>query len=86
MHCCQRMHDALVQDVAVIYISKYREYGIRILDGGTSFLEIEFCPWCGTRLPGSLRDAWFAEIERRGLEPDSEAIPPEYTTDAWWRT
>jgi hypothetical protein len=25
-------------------------YGIRVLDGGSSFLMIQFCPWCGARL------------------------------------
>jgi hypothetical protein len=32
MHCCQDMRDALAQDVAIVYIPKFREYGIRILD------------------------------------------------------
>lgn len=25
-------------------------YGLRIHDGGDSFLQIEFCPWCGRNL------------------------------------
>lgn len=25
-------------------------YGLYIHDGGSSLLEIHFCPWCGTRL------------------------------------
>ena len=27
-----------------------RGYGLYIHDGGSSLLEIHFCPWCGTRL------------------------------------
>lgn len=27
-----------------------RRYGLYIHDGGSSYLEIHFCPWCGTRL------------------------------------
>jgi hypothetical protein len=27
-----------------------RGYGLYIHDGGSSLLEIYFCPWCGTRL------------------------------------
>jgi hypothetical protein len=26
------------------------EYGIRVHDGGTSYVAIRFCPWCGTDL------------------------------------
>ena len=26
------------------------EFGIRIHDGGTSFVTIRFCPWCGSDL------------------------------------
>jgi hypothetical protein len=25
-------------------------YGLRVHDGGTSAIEISFCPWCGSRL------------------------------------
>jgi hypothetical protein len=86
MHCCEGMREALVENVAIVYIPKFREYGIRILDGGTSFMKIEFCPWCGSRLPSDLRDAWFEELERLGLEPDSEALPNRLKTDAWWNS
>jgi len=27
------------------------KYGIIIHDGGGSFVLIEYCPWCGTKLP-----------------------------------
>lgn len=85
MHCCQDMRDALAQDVAIIYIQKFREYGIRILDGGSSYKVINYCPWCGIRLPSSLRDLWFDTIERLGLEPESADLPVQYQTDAWWK-
>lgn len=29
-------------------------YGLHVHDGGTSLLEIHFCPWCGARLSNSL--------------------------------
>jgi hypothetical protein len=86
MHCCEDMRIAMVEGVAIVYIPKFREYGIRILDGGTSSKVIIFCPWCGIRLPASLRDAWFVEIERLGLEPDSPFLPLRFKTDAWWNS
>jgi len=86
MHSCPDMQAALEQDVAVVYIPKFREYGIRILDGGSSYKVITHCPWCGAHLPLSLRDQWFDAIETLGLEPDSAALPVKLTTDAWWQT
>lgn len=71
-------------DVLVIYSPKFDEYGIVVHDGGQSYVLIQFCPWCGDRLPESKRDEWFDELERRGIHYTS-AVPPEFETDAWWR-
>lgn len=35
----------------IIVKSKDKDYGIIIHDGGSSFITIEFCPWCGKKLP-----------------------------------
>ena len=36
---------------SLIYVSKGNTYfGIRIHDGGSSSVEIKYCPWCGTSL------------------------------------
>jgi hypothetical protein len=85
-HCCEEMQRHLVEgDLALRYIPKFREYGILILDGGSSMQEIRFCPWCGCALPPSLRDTWFEEVEALGLEPESPNLPANYRTDAWWK-
>lgn len=84
-HCCTDMTTHLAgEEVAIVYWDKFREYGIRYLDGGTSIQPIHHCPWCGNRLPSSLRDEWFDRIEAMGLEPDDPAIPIELQTNAWW--
>ncbi len=72
--------------MAVVYEPRWREYGIRVLDGGESKQLIRFCPWCGASLPDSLRDAWFDRIEQLGLEPDDPALPGELRSDDWWKT
>jgi hypothetical protein len=72
-------------DVLVAYIPKFDEYGIPVHDGGTSMVEIAFCPWCGTRLPGSKRDRWFDELQQRGIDPLSDHIPGEYQDESWYR-
>lgn len=60
--CCGAMSDAVKyrcpdhehrSDCADCLIEHYPssgDYGILIHDGGTSYMRISFCPWCGTRL------------------------------------
>lgn len=38
---------------SLIYVSENKKYfGLRIHDGGSSSVEINFCPWCGASLKG----------------------------------
>lgn len=37
-------------DVTLIYSARSRRYGIPVRDGGTSYIHITHCPWCGKRL------------------------------------
>jgi hypothetical protein len=95
--CCERMADAVASecdehpnrwdcpDALGGYWPKLREYGLLVHDGGSSMVVIEHCPWCGVRLPASLRDEWFDELERLGVDPDGE-VPEGFLTDAWWRS
>jgi hypothetical protein len=97
-YCCEEMtrqvelicdqhpdrHDC--PDCLIRYAPELREYGLLIHDGGTSSLRILFCPWCGSRLPASLRDEWFAELERQGIDPWSDEVPIEFRSSAWWET
>jgi hypothetical protein len=84
-HCCDAMtHAVSASDVPVIYRASFREWGVSLVDGGTSALAITFCPWCGERLPASLRAAWFDRVESLGLEPGDPEIPIELASDRWW--
>jgi len=38
-------------DNLVAFVAKSRTYGLIVHDGGTSYVEIAHCPWCGARLP-----------------------------------
>jgi hypothetical protein len=95
-HCCARMVMALeftcdqhadpmeCPDTALIYNEPFDEYGIPIRDGGPSYLVIDNCPWCGTRLPRSQREAWFDAVEAAELDPDDvDTLPERYLTAAW---
>jgi len=73
-------------ETAIEYIPKFREYGITVLDGGSSYIVIAHCPWCGLLLPKSLRERWFSLLEEKGLEPNDQNIPKALRSDEWWKT
>jgi hypothetical protein len=68
----------------VVYWPKFREYGIE-LRGHDAIDEIEYCPWCGVKLPGSLRDEYFQHLEELKIEPGDRNLPIQFLGDAWWR-
>ena len=93
-YCCENMcnftredtgvNEEIYQnpDVLIVYIPKFDEYGIIIHDGGESSVQINYCPWCGNKLPVSKRDLWFEELEQMGMEDfDGENIPDNFKTD-----
>jgi len=67
-HCCDEMSERLsvkcdlhmdeyeCPDCLVVYNGKYKEYGIIVHDGGTSSVNILYCPWCGAKLPEPKRE------------------------------
>jgi hypothetical protein len=74
-------------DTLVYYSPKFDEYGLIVHDGGSSHIQIHYCPWCGTKLPESKIDRWFDELERMGFDdPTEEKIPERYQSDAWYRS
>jgi hypothetical protein len=84
-HLCPRLEAALAdEDTPIEYVDRFREYSISVLDGGSSGLLLDYCPFCGQRLPGSLRNAWFDRLEEQGLEPEDE-LPAEMQSGRWWR-
>ena len=85
-HCCEEMTRHLAEgELAVTYSARFREYGIKILDGGSAAQLITYCPWCGAKLPSSLRDDWFDIVEGLGLEAGDPQIPDEMSSAAWWK-
>ena len=83
--CCPQMKSAVNDpDVPMCFNPKFREFGIGILDGGSSTLQVLFCPWCGEKLLNSLRDDWFDKIEQSGIDPYGDKIPEEFTDERWY--
>jgi hypothetical protein len=85
-HCCEEMEYHLDRsEIGLCYHKKIRWYSIAYRDGGDSFQTIQYCPWCGSRLPEDLGDQWQKEIELLGFEPGDPNIPKEYKSDRWWK-
>ena len=64
----------------VRYDSRFDVYWI---PAGSAKQALFFCPWCGEKLPSSLRDRWFDELEAAGIDPATHPIPEPYRTGAW---
>ena len=83
--CAQHPSCSDCPDALVGYSAKFREYGLIAHAGGTCVVGISFCPWCGARLPDLLRDEWFSELERLGIDPWSGEVPDRFQSAAWWQ-
>lgn len=66
MTCCATMSENLWHDdycvthddpydCDVVMLCDERGVGIVVRDGGSSFISIQYCPWCGTDLNRSTR-------------------------------
>lgn len=85
-HCCGQMASILAEGkVALSYLRKYREYVLLMKRGGSMVQLISHCPWCGSKLPSSLRSLWFARVSALGLDPYSRKLPKAYKDDSWWQ-
>jgi len=93
--CCESMKIQIEQtlnnkdsylsvDNLIYYSDIFNEYGLIIHDGGESYLKIDYCPWCGTKLPNSERDNWFDLLESLGYDsPLEQEIPQKFKSSEW---
>ncbi len=91
IHCCELM-DQLLEDpkVPLQYYPLMREYGITLKHTYAIQL-IDYCPWCGTKLPESARNDYFRILKNEyhikpGLDKKNDPnIPEEFKSDEWWK-
>jgi hypothetical protein len=89
-YCCLTMDAELSREDALLYYSlRYREYGVK-LPKSTGGMLMDYCMFCGKRLPISVRDEWFGILEKeygleRPLTGDKKHVPKEFLTDEWWK-
>ena len=73
-------------DVLITQNKHFDEYEIANRHGDSSVTTIQYCPWCGVKLPESKRDRWFEELEAKGFDdPANQDIPDDYKTGAWYK-
>lgn len=68
---------------SIVYIPNKRHFGMT-LRGSEVIQQIFYCPWTGRKLPNSLWDTFFDELESIGVDPMEDDIPEEYISEAWW--
>jgi hypothetical protein len=84
-HCCKEMDFFLEEKrVRISYIDYKRLYAIKLTSGGLQTMN--YCPWCGHKLPEPLDEEWFNLLEEMGFDnPRQQEIPKEFKTDEWWK-
>ena len=85
-HCCDMMGFHIYKREKIIrYDAPTRTYGIKATK--TVRQRIDFCPWCGVKLPSDLSDElvriMFDELDLTGF--DDPRMPQELKTDEWWK-
>lgn len=89
-HCCELMAAFLNdQRIPIKYCPCFREYYMPLIGSGAVQC-IDYCPWCGSLLPTSLRDEYCEILETEyGIDPfprdESKDFPEEFKTDEWWK-
>lgn len=88
-YCCKDMENLIANKrTSVIYEPIDRRF---ILEGDLG-IEMNYCPWCGNKLPKNLREEWFETLSREygiktdiGKARDRVDIPEEFWSDQWWK-
>jgi hypothetical protein len=92
-HLCDGMARAL-DDIRVMitYIPWTREYGFRRLTVDRTIeaqpirmMKFDYCPWCGSKLPRSLKKRWRDEIGAASRTPNDLPPASPFLSDTWWK-
>ncbi len=86
--CCFDMKVNITEMETITYNKVFDEYSIRILEDSVSVMLLNYCPWCGKRLPNSKREKWVEHLEKIGIENpllQNANIPNKFKSDDWWK-
>ena len=99
--CCNSMKYSVTYEdkpepgCIVLYRHVWREFSIPSGDitSGETAHAVDYCPFCGSRLPRSLWDEWLTCLEdeyhlikgEELLKDFLTRVPPEFRSDEWWK-
>lgn len=90
-HCCNFMTKSLEDNrIGINYCSVDRDYSIYCLYSNSQY-RIDYCPFCGLKLPSSLVQEYMNILEKEyGIENPydevvMENVPEEFKSDEWWK-
>ena len=69
-------------DKRIYWSPIFNEYGL-ICQPSPEILVIDYCPFCGTHLPPSLRNEWFKRLEETGWDTWGDPIPEQLLSYGW---
>lgn len=90
--CCKEMGVFIADPRDPIeYDPIFREYFI-CLNNRSNIITLVYCPWCGIKLPVSLRKSYFDILEKEyqietnlGEYKERSDIPADFKSDKWWK-
>ena len=83
--CEQHPSPSDCPDSIIHYPPRFDEYGAIIHDGWSSYISVDYCPWCGRKLPESKRELWLDRLKGLGHDnPSEQDIPKEFNTPGWY--
>lgn len=96
-HCCSDMSNQIENwkcdtheyrydcpDAVITYAEIFNEYGL-IIHGEPSSILVQYCPWCWKKLPDSMRNEWFDELQKLWYNDPlfDDSIPETFKSKSW---
>lgn len=87
--CCDHLYRVITDGSFLVYDDEKREFLIS-RPYAESADRLDYCPWCASRMPASLSDAWYAAVEKNIPNFDEFStpraqIPLAFRSSAWWK-
>ena len=92
-HCCESMDFLCKRDNTITCYIDTRGYRLLLdkadqIDG--THERLEYCPWCGSKLPEDLTYKIEEVLEKEyGItdpwDTEEDKVPAEFHTDEWWK-
>jgi hypothetical protein len=80
----------------IVYDPQVRMFAIMVIKNKDAISPINYCPYCGKKLPNELMEEWssivqdkfckdYMNMDRPEREKFFKKLPEEFKTDEWWK-